>query len=194
MGGGGCQQEKPSTVACLLNYKFNRQEVNTCISVLITEDHLQKSLLEACPNAAVAKPLMREHTKREPPLLLCSARCRNPAARDLRHRVLFSANNDAPVGVDGNSSKTTAASEERAHGAVGRDLAHSLIEVVRYDDAAFAIHGNPDREVELRCCTGAVALPDPATVLTVPSGVSLRTRWLLQSAMMMLPSPSTANP
>ena len=120
---------------------------------------MQKSLLEACPNAAVAKPLMREHTKREPPLLLCSARCRNPAARDLRHGVLCSANNDAPVGVDGNSIKTTAASEERAHGAVGSDLAHSLIAVFRYDDVALAIHGNPARAVELRSCAGAVRKP-----------------------------------
>ena len=42
-----------------------------------------------------------------------SARCRNPAARDLGHGVLISANNDAPVGVDGNSSKT--ASEVSKH-------------------------------------------------------------------------------
>jgi hypothetical protein len=33
-GCGGCQQEKPSTVACLLNNKFNRQEMNACISAL----------------------------------------------------------------------------------------------------------------------------------------------------------------
>jgi hypothetical protein len=33
-GGVGCRQEKPSTVACLFNYKFNRQEMNACISVL----------------------------------------------------------------------------------------------------------------------------------------------------------------
>ena len=102
---------------------------------------------------------MREHTKREPPLLLCSARCRNPAARDLRHGVIMSANNDAPVGVDGNSIENTAASEERAHGAVGRDLAQSAIVGVRYDDAALAIHGNPDRAVELRSCAGAVRKP-----------------------------------
>ena len=84
---------------------------------------------------------MRGHTKRELPLLLCTgARCRNNAAHDLRHGVLRSGNNDAPlVGVDDNSIKTTAASEERVHGAVGSDLARSMIAEVRYDDAFLAI-------------------------------------------------------
>jgi hypothetical protein len=101
-------------------------------------------LLESCPNAAVVKPLIREHTKREPPVLFCSAGCRNTAARDLRHGVLPSRNNNAPVGIDGNSMKNTAASEEG--------------------------------------------------VLTVPSEVILRSRLLWLSAMMMLPSSSTATP
>ena len=46
-----------------------------------------------------------------------------------------------------------------AHGAVGSDLLHSLIVVIRYDDAALAIHANPTRTVELRCCAGAVRKP-----------------------------------
>jgi hypothetical protein len=35
MGGewGGCQQEKPSTVACLFDNKFNQKEMNACMSV-----------------------------------------------------------------------------------------------------------------------------------------------------------------
>ena len=43
--------------------------------------------------------------------------------------------------------------------AVGSDLPHFMVAVVRYDDAALAIHGNPDRAVELRCCAGAVRKP-----------------------------------
>ena len=61
------------------------------------------------------------------PLPRPSSRCCNIAARDLSHGVLPSANNDAPVGVDGDSMQITDASEERARGAVGSDLAQSLI-------------------------------------------------------------------
>jgi hypothetical protein len=48
---------------------------------------------------------------------------------------------------------------ERAHGAVWSDLAHSMVVVVRYDDVAFAVHGNPFRAAELRSCAGAVRKP-----------------------------------
>jgi hypothetical protein len=69
---------------------------------------------------------MREHTKREAAHLLKCARSRKTEARDLRHGVLLSGNNDAPFGIDGNSSKCTAANEASAHGAVGSDLPHWL--------------------------------------------------------------------
>jgi hypothetical protein len=35
-----------------------------------------------------------------------------------------------------------------------------MVAEVRYEDAALAIHGNPDRGLELRCCTGAVSKPE----------------------------------
>jgi hypothetical protein len=37
-----------------------------------------------------------------------------------------------------------------------------MVAVVRYDDAALAIHCNPGRDVELRSCTSAVRKPEPS--------------------------------
>ena len=103
--------------------------MRVCMSVL-TEDHLQKSLFEVCPSVVVTKSLIREHTKRDPPLLLCTgSRCHNTVDHDLHHGVIHSGNNDTPVvvGVDDNSIKTTSVSEECTHGVVVSDLVHTMV-------------------------------------------------------------------
>jgi hypothetical protein len=41
--------------------------------------------------------------------------------------MLFSVNNDPPVGIDDNSSKSTIPRNTRAHGTVGRDLVELFI-------------------------------------------------------------------
>ena len=93
-----------------------------------------------------------------------------------------------------------------SYGAVGSDLQHAMVVSVRYDDAALAIHGNPRRFVELRSCVGAVSKPSTSGILST-SGPRERAHGAVGSelaheivalpgwsAMMMLPSPSTATP
>ena len=79
--------------------------------------------------------------------------------------MLISANNDAPVGIDGNSYKFTTPSKARAHGAVGSDLEQSLIVAVSDNNVALAIHGYPMRAVELCICAGAFRKPGKSGTL-----------------------------